>query len=330
MFVLVATTSDRNDAGRPPRFYVAWAAAAGFLAAWLHPWEGTIGVIVLAALSVWAMLSSRSVRVLRTTAVPLLATSAPLVYYLVLERWVSAWSVANKHVAGPSPSIVGLVAVLGPFAALGLFAGRGRDRTVDRLIRIWAVVAVGASLTLGTTVPAHFLASATLPLAILAVEGWSRIFSATHMKFLIGALAVAVFTIPGSAAVAKLTFDVQSARVQPHLVTRDEHDALAWLDHAPPGSVLAAPRLATAIPALTGHPTWFGHPNWTPDYATRAITAGRLFNGELSASQVAEVIKASAARYVLVDCASSLQLERLISHAPAARFGCATVFTTAR
>jgi hypothetical protein len=72
--------------------------------------------------------------------------------------------------------------------------------------------------------------------------------------------------------------------------------------------VLASPKLATAIPALTGHPTWFGHPNWTQDFASRTATAQRFFSGQLGSHDSARLIDSSRARYVLVDCSSRVEL----------------------
>jgi hypothetical protein len=320
-----ATNPNVDDESPSRRRWLAWAAVAGFAASWLHPWEGMVGLLVLLALSIWAVIATRSSTFLRTAVVPILATAFPLLYYVVLARLVPSWS-ASEHVAGRAPTVTGLLLVLGPFALLALLAGRGRDRTIDRVARIWPVAAVGASLTLGTTVPSHFLASVTLPLAVLAVEGWQRLPVRPRVRAAAGTFAVALFTVPGSVTLATQVIDLQSRDLQPHYVEQAEADALSWLDRAPPGSVLASPALATAIPALTGHPTWFGHPNWTPDFTNRAVMAQRLFSGQLGTDEAARLVASTGVQYVLVDCDSRVELTAILPSASVHQFGCASVF----
>jgi hypothetical protein len=327
-FALVsfATAIDGATAA-PARIHAQWTAiGAAVLASWLHPWEGTIGLLVVGAVGLWTVREQRSSTAVRATAFVGAGFAVPLVYYLALNHEVAAWKVAN-HAVGATPSLPWLLVVLAPFMALALFAGWWPDRPLERIVRVWAVVAIAASLVLGTTVPSHFLASVGLPLSVLAVEGWrrQRLWRASTARAIAGAILVSLAIVPGTAAIAKITFDLQRARTQPHLITHDEDRAFAWLDDAPRGVVLASTRLATAVPALTGLPTWFGHPNWTPDYATRATRANALFAGTLSATEERAVVAESAARYLLADCSSHLDPASVAPGARVVTFGCVRV-----
>jgi hypothetical protein len=118
----------------------------------------------------------------------------------------------------------------------------------------------------------------------------------------------------------------------PHLLEDGERQALDALEAADgDGGVLSSYRTGTAVPAFSGRSTWLGHTAWTPDWERRLQTALALFGGQLQPAQAREVVSGSAARWVLADCQSSVDLAGLLGNevVSSRRFGCATLYELA-
>lgn len=308
----------------------------GFAAAWIHPWEGLTGVFVAVTTVALSMGrgSLREAGVRRRighVAVPLLATTLPLLYYVALERWASAWAVANAHQASPAPEVGPLVLALGPLVALGALAGVG-DRTFgDWLLRAWPVIAVLEALFLGTTAPPHFLTGITLPLAVLAVQGIRR-RTARRRAFLWAAVAASLLVIPGTVASIDVVRSFIAQSRQPHVIDEDEERALSYLEQRPEGNVLASPFLSSAVPAVSGQPTWAGHPNWTRAFVARLQSADNLFAGSTSGAESLELVRRSRARYLLAGCGTAFSPSDALADvlSEPIRFGCAVVYEVER
>lgn len=308
----------------------------GFGAAWIHPWEGVTGVsvgVATVALSMgrgW-LHEPRVRRRIGRVALPLVATALPLLYYLALDRWASAWAVANAHQASPAPEIGPLLLALGPFLALAALAGMG-DRTFgDLVLRGWPVIAVLEALFLGTTAPPHFLTGVTLPLAVLAVQGIRR-RTGRRRALVWSAVAASVLVVPGTVASLDLVRSFIEQSRQPHVIDHDEERALRYLEQRPEGNVLASPFLSSAVPAVSGQPTWAGHPNWTRAFAARIRAADDLFAGRTSGVAALELVRRSGARYLLADCGTGFSPPEALAGvlSEAIRFGCAVVYEVER
>jgi hypothetical protein len=101
------------------------AAAAGLLCAWLQPWQGATFALVLVAAEAVAVLRGRTVAAaVRDLALPLAATAAPLVYYLLLSLLDPSWELAGRVNDLPRWPWWVLVAGLAPLALPAAFAYR--------------------------------------------------------------------------------------------------------------------------------------------------------------------------------------------------------------
>ncbi len=312
----------RRRAGRSTRWYVAWAALAGLLVSWLHPWQGMTLLMIVVGLAAWGRLERRYL----SLALPVAFTAAPLGYFLVLSRTRSAFGVAANP-AGYSHFGWWLVLGVAPLIlALPGFPGRNLDLQ-ERILRIWPVAALVVYLALNQTWFYHALDGLTLPLSILAVRGWRRM----RPPRAVAVAAVLAVTIPG---LVWIVGQVDKTR-DGNFFAPGEARALAFLDHAPqPGPVLA-PRapLGQAVPAFTGRQTYVGHYEWTPDMALRAALTEALFAGRLPRAQAIELVRASRATFLASDCSRGrVDLRPTLGPMIVAvrRFGCATVYEVGR
>lgn len=309
--------------------YAMWGAAGGFLAAWLHPWQGELllGILGLAFVA-------GGLRHAERFAVPAAATLAPILYYLVLARDVPAWSVAAHNLAGHRPSLWVLAAAIGPLALLAAL-GVERERwgsPLERMVLLWPPVAV-AVYFISPTFPSHSLEGIGLPLGLLAVRGVGRVRQSglPGRRGIAGACVAALIALVLPAVVHTASFlrDALSARNQPYVLAPDEAAAFRFLHSTPTrGAVLARVYLGEALPAFTGRNTWVGHPSWTPDFYDRSHQADELLAGRLTAASARRLVLEADVRFVLADCDSPAGLDGELNGLVAGtrQFGCVTVY----
>jgi hypothetical protein len=308
--------------GRGRRLLLAGASAAGMLAAWLHPWQGEVLVLVTLGLIAWGRLR----RELLPLLVPLAATVLPLVYYLVLSRVDGSWEIASKQQELPHAPAWVLVAVILPLLPLVALGAPRRPRELsERALLLWPLAALVVYGALSPSVPAHALEGISLPLAVMSVRGWQ----ALRLPAAAGALAVAAIAIPGAVVAAQAMRDAVDSRAQPHYLRSDEMRAMHQLHDDPrPGGVIADPALATAVPVHSGRRVWAGHPSWTRDFPVRIAAAAELFGGRLTGPRAEQLLSGSGARFALAGCGARADLR---AAAPAVvtgtrRVGCATIY----
>jgi hypothetical protein len=298
---------------------IAWAAAAGLLVSWVHPWQGMVLLGVLLGVAVW----TRSVRSL---VLPALATLAPLVYFLVLARVDPAWGEGSES-GGLAHYWGDLLLAVGPlaaFAAWGAWAGRGRELDLqERVLLLWPLVTLLVYAVLDRTFVYNVLSGLTIPLAILAVRGAARLPRGVAVA------AVLVATAPGLVNLVVELRDGLGAGNSPRYLAAGEADALEFVDESPrEGGVLTRLYLGQAVPGLSGRRTYVGHPSWTPDIARRVKETEDLFAGAATPGQARALVRRTGAAFVVQDCARrhdlTAELGPLLRSTH--RFGCATVY----
>jgi hypothetical protein len=151
---------------------------------------------------------------------------------------------------------------------------------------------------------------------------------------LIGAVAVALFTIPATVKELSVAHSLAApTRGNANFIASDERSALDYLAHdKQPGSVVTQPYLGAAVPGRTGRRTYVGNCLWSePDCNGRATTSRALFNGALTPSAARSFVLTSGARFLLADCTTRADMRKLLG--PLIRsahgFGCATVYEVA-
>ncbi len=324
---------ERGRAGGSGRLLAA-AAGAGLLCAWLQPWQGvTFALVILGAeaLSLRGRLSRPAVMAaVGDLAAPLLATAAPLVYYLVLSRTDEAWELAGSaNEAGGWPFWIMAVG-LAPLALPALLAYRLPAPDFGAIaLRLWPVAALLVFYQPAGTFPAHAVQGLTIPLAMLAALWLRSRLGARPLPLLLAAAAVLVLVVPGLAYRVDRLRGAVNAGFQPFFLEPSEHDALRYLEAAPEGGgVLTTVFSGQAVPAFTGLPTWLGAMSWTPDFKERRTATDRLFSGALDEQQATRLVERSGARFLYSDCRGHPDISRLVAGVagPPMRFGCATVY----
>jgi hypothetical protein len=327
--VLLAVESWRRH--RRPAM-LAWASAGALLICWLQPWQGATVALIVVAVEAWRYLRSREWPPLALLAIPV-AAGIPALYYFLLSRYDTAWSVAAKaNAAGaqlewswPWWAIVLTVAPLANPAALAY-----RLPATDwqqQALRIWPFAALAVYLQPTGTFPYHSFQGLTLPLAILAVQGVASVWRRPSAGLIVAALAV--MTLPGIAHRVEVAANSVHTAGDPFWVFPGEVQAQKWLARDPqPGGVLAAPYAGFMVPYRTGRETYVGPISWSPDWQTRARMSNDLIEGRLRGAAALAFIVSTHARYVFQDCRPLPRIDATIAPLAASvhRFGCATVW----
>jgi hypothetical protein len=295
------------------------AAALAFLAAWIHPWQGE--QLALAFAGAAALDRQRRIPL----AAVALAALPPIAYFAVLGHFNYDWEVARRQAHSGDVHVWALAVVLAPLALPALFGVRSlRDDAGERLLALLPLACLVA-FAITPAVRSHTLGGMTVPLAILAVRGWTRIgWSRTA-----GVAAAAAVALASIVQQGRLLGQKADSPIQPYLIGKDERAALRFLDGAPQsGGVLARLPYAALVPGYTGRQTFAGHLSWTPDPVVRIALADRLIAGAADPATARRFVTATGARFVLGDCGASAALPRTLAPVTARtqHFGCATVY----
>lgn len=311
-----------------------WAAALlGGLAAWLHPWEGE--VLLLVVLGGEGIMWASGQRPSPARILPVLAaTLLPLGYYLVLAHSDPSWQLGQQASGGRFP-LSTLTLALAPMAVPALLAYRSRPATfLAAATRVWPPAAVVVFLFAEHRFrgsPMHAFLGISVPLAVLAVEGVAT-FHWRPFRFRPALAALAALTLAVPVEISETTSALQLVRrsQQGNLITASEWRALGYLAHDPqPGGVLTAWHLGELVPGETGRHTYLGNLYWSqPNPHQRAILTWDLLNGAMRPPQARTFVRSTHAQFLLADCRSAHDL----GHELAAiikserRFGCTNVY----
>jgi len=325
--------------GRPR---LAWAPALlGALAGSLHPWQGELLIVIVVCSELVAWRAGRVLpRRWLLPATTIVAAAIPLLYYAILGRTDISWGLAreaSKH----SFSFWTVALALAPLAVPAVLAYRRKPRSfLETATRVWPLAALGVYLVSATGVsatPLHAFEGATIPLAVLAVQGVRNVRLPAALRSrrkVLGVVAVALATLPATVyeLVAATTLVAPTAG-NANFITRDEHHALQYLArNKERGGVIARFYLGAVIPAETGRRTYVGHCLWSePDCSPRAQLAQQLIEGSLSPTVARSVLVQSGARFVLSDCQTQADLRKALGPMVTSvrRFGCASVYEVA-
>jgi hypothetical protein len=310
---------------------LAVAAVAGLLCAWLQPWQGATFALILVAAEAVAVHRGRPARAaIADLAVPIAATAAPLVYYLLLSKLDASWELARR--ANDLPRWPWWALVFGPLplalpAALAYRLPAPDFAAVA--LRAWPLAALAVYFQPFGTFPFHAFQGLSIPLAALAVLALRAHLGDRPIRPAPALAAVLALCAIGTAYRAQQLADAVHLARQPFFLTADERAALRYLDTAAePGGVLAPVYSGILVPAYTGRETWVGAGSWTPEQPRRADEAEALFAGRLEPRAAIALIERSGARFLYSDCHGRADIAAAVAPIAAQRkrFGCATVW----
>lgn len=301
---------------------VAFLASAA--ASWLHPWQGITLIVIYVGLAVWQRLQGAL-----TFALAALGAALGLGYYYLLSHGDPAWKLASHYEVIARLPALALLLGFGPlFLLAGLGLRRPRGEVVEQALLLW-IAACFVTYFANNAFALHGLQGMSFPLAALIVRGGQRL----RLPVLVGALGVALLTIPGLAYDARKFVNTADGKAVQYYLPRSDATALAWVaQQAPRGGVLAPTPFATLVPSQTGRNVWVGHGYWSPDYPARARRVDRLFQGRIRATAAQAFVRATGATVLVSDCAHHVDLQRTLGPLVGSvhRFGCARVYVLAR
>ncbi len=335
LIAFITYERDRNDGRVRP-----WAPACALFCAWLQPWQGAIVILVVVASEALLWLRQRQTPPLILASTTVGAGIIPLGYYFLLSHLDSSWALSGRvNFAQVLPSTDILLSVVPLGAGAVLAYSRSPGTFQDVAIRVWPFAAYGLlrfiQLAHVGTFPKDSLQGLSIPLAVLAVIGVSRLPLGlpSVAKVALGSVVVCALLGP------PVLREVNAARAlgvptvfgpEPYLINPSESDALRFLNTAAgPGAVLSSVYLGQTVPAETGRRTWVGILSWTPNYNKRVVLAQELFSGNLTAPASVNLVLSSRVRLLLADCTSQANLSVLLEPIVQSvhRFGCAAVYT---
>jgi hypothetical protein len=363
--LMVAALLAYDRAQRERRLSVV-APIMGFVASWVHPWQGEALIVILGAVELIRMRESLRAGLLRSLRLPALtvaATAAPLIYYGLLGKIDQAWRLGQSALLHSWPLgriLVPLIPLLVLSAPVYLRRPRGVLQSAAMAWPVAALIIYGLNASGFAGAPQHAWVGIAVPLAVLAVQGvrnfWlpalgrvplprrgsgsfgdlaGRLSGAPAGRALgvLGAvLAVAALTVPGSLSMmADAHKFISPATNNQNLLTSSELRAMHYLAKDPePGGVLSSPHLGDAVPGETGRRTYDSIDwRWSQPHAYRRAHAARhLMYGGLAPAAAQKFVLSTGARFVLQDCRSHRDLERTLRPLITSvhRFGCATVY----
>jgi hypothetical protein len=307
----------------------------GALASVVHPWHGEI--LVLTLLVAEAMLLRRGVsrRRLELLVITVVMTAAPLIYYELLGRLDLSWKlarVASKHSFPLTWILLALVPLLLPAAISLVRRPAGFLEATTRAWLIAALLVYVASASALQATPLHAFQGATIPLAVLAVDGCRRVgWSRMPHHGLAAVVLIAAFCISTTVDEFRTARSLVAPRSgHSDFVTHDEQRALDYLaDDPTPGGVITRSYLGLVVPGDTGRHTFVGDCLWSePNCPGRLVAVRKLFTGGMSQETARAFVRGSHARFLLADCRPNTDLVGLLG--PVIRstrtFGCARVY----
>jgi hypothetical protein len=349
--LMVAALLAYDRAHREQRVSVL-APAMGFLASWIHPWQGEVLIVVIGLVELARLresLRAGLVRSLRQPALAIAATAVPLIYYGILGRIDLAWRLGQGALLHSWP----LGRILVPLIPLLVLAApvylRRPTRILQTAAMAWPIAALiiyalNASGFAGA--PQHAWVGIAVPLGVLVVQGvrngwlpllgrvpmsrparaggslgdfarhWGGAPAGRVLGALLAVLVVAALTIPGSASSMRDAHHfIDPATHNQNLLPSSERRALRYLARDPqPGGVLSSPYLGDAVPGLTDRHVYDSDDwRWSqPNAHRRASTARGLLAGRLTPAEARKFVLSTGARFVLQNCRSRADLERTL------------------
>ncbi len=312
------------------------AAIAGLLVSWLYPWQALTLLAIVAGM--FALKPPR--RRYRALAIPIVATLSPLIYSFVLTHSDASWHGFETQIGmvGTAPWWA-LLASFGPLVAVAALGMKRPREDGEWMLLLWPIACVVVYF-LVPVFPPHALAGVALPLGVLAVRGWRRVWRGARMPRPFGALLgtaatcalVAPAAVYNAQGVHGSLANTLAGAVQTQWIrlTPNQAAALGYLARAPrAGGVLAPSLLSMSVPEFTGRHVYAGHENWEP--GSNLVMANEFFDSGLKDPRGRlrrAILKQSKATFVIADCLAPTTLATDI--APIAlqvkRFGCVTVY----
>lgn len=316
------------------------AALGAIWVMWVQPWQGAELILIIVGVEAWQWSRGRG-RPSAKAAFVVAAASLPAIYYAAIASVDPAWELAGKaNAAGAQPLWAwpwwSVVLTLGPLSVPAIAAFRKSDCDWQQLaVRIWPLTVAVVYFQPFGTFPYHALQGLTLPLAILAVEGFTsarpRWLPRPSRGWVVAALFLLI--VPGTVDKVNLIRESIHTVAFPYYVFDGEARALEYLEaNGVPGGVLSDNYASMLVAPYAGRETYLGPFSWTPDWPAKTQLAGRFFTGKMDPAESQRFVTSSGTRFVFQQCGGRVEPPRSLAAqlGPLVEsthdFGCARVY----
>lgn len=336
--VLLGAQRCREDRGG--RWLLAAVCLGGAWIMWLQPWQGAELIAILAIVEAFRWFKNGVKPAARLVVVGVVS-GLPAVYYAVLQATDVSWELAGRVNAAGAQALWSwpLWAILLTLAPLAIPAALAlRDDGADwqqTALRVWPFATLIVYLQPFGTFPYHALQGLTLPLSILAVQGFTTHRPPWLLRPRVAWVvpAVLLLTVPGTIHKLNLIRESIHKVSYPYYLFDGEQAALSFLERDPhPGGVLADSYGGLLVPPFSGRETYLGPFSWTPNWQRKAEEAGLMFTGQMTPSDARRFVSATGATFVFQGCQGRVQPPRSLKAelgplvASTHDFGCARVY----
>ncbi len=320
---------------------VAAVAGLALLITWLQPWQGAELLIILAAVEFWRWWRADERPFVRFVAVAL-AGIAPAVYYAILERTDPFWKLYGEmNRANADPiwnwswwAVLLCLAPLGVPAIASVRSGIADWQT--SAVRFWPVAVLIVYLQPSGTFPFHSVQGLSVPLAVMAVQGFT-IYRPTWLprpRIWWVVPAVAFLIVPGTWHRLGLAHENVQLRRFPYYFVGGEKAALSWLAANPrEGGVLADRYAGLLVPPFANRESYVGPRVLTPGFKTKATDMDLLLLRFMKPQQAQAFVASTGASFIFEACGAwkggAPALGSLLAPVIESerRFGCARVYS---
>jgi hypothetical protein len=335
--LLLAEKAKRDRSWRK----VTGVSVLALLITWLQPWQGAELLMIVASVELW-----RWWRAGERPFAPFLGVAAagiaPAAYYAVLERTDPFWRLYGEmNRANADPiwnwswwAVLICLAPLGIPALASVRNGMGDWQT--SALRFWPLAVLIVYLQPSGTFPFHSIQGLSVPLAVMAVQGFT-VYRPTWLpkgRGLWVAPALVLLVVPGTWHRLGLAHENIQLRRFPYYFIGGEKQALSWLAANPrPGGVLADRYAGLLVPPFADRESYVGPRVLTPEFKVKAIQMDLLLLRFMKPKQAQEFVAASGASFIFEACGAwkggSPPLMSLLAPLVEAetRFGCARVYS---
>jgi len=267
----------------------ALVAGMSLLLGWIQPFDLLLTALVIAALTLWALVRGRLVWRQALRLIPVaLAHAIPVIYHYAALESHPVWRAFNAQNITLSPPPVyylfGYAWLLVPAISGVLYLRHARD---GRLLLpvVWTLL-TAILVYVPLQVQRRYLMGVQVPLAVLAAVGleqvygwWSARGGSQRWGRLLLTAGLLLSALSHALLLASVTLTANPASRPLLFLTADDLDALAWLRAQPPEAVaLAAFSSGGRIPAYTGRRVYLGHWIETMNFPARQRRVQAFFD----------------------------------------------------
>jgi hypothetical protein len=233
----------------------------------------------------WILQPIQQVLLIALGGVPILVYQ---VFAIRMDPQLSGW---NSQNITPAPPLWDVFVALSPLILIIPFGLRLliKNNTSTPLLVVWLISGI-LLLYLPWGLQRRFLVGIFVPVVALASLTLNRMVTESR-RFWLRGITLLVLAVPTNVLIVQAGFHGIRVRDDQLFLTRDEADALAWIETSTPEDslILSSPDIGLFIPAHTGRRVIYGHPFETVHAVDQKLRVEQFFQGDTLPTLVQKV-----------------------------------------